>query len=80
MEENLKEVEDMLNELQSNVSYLAARRDYMACCTESRALEAIMDVLELLGYEVKESEIKTKKVGKAEYGTRKYTISLPQDS
>ena len=80
MEENLKEAEKMLNELYSNVSYLAARRDYMACCSESRALEAVIDVLELLGYEVKESEIRTKKVGKAEYGTREYTVSLPQDS
>ena len=80
MEENLKEVEDVLNELQSNVNYLALNRDYMACCSESRVLEAVIDVLELLGYEVKESEIKTKKVGEAEYGTREYTLSLPKRS
>ena len=80
MEENLRKVEERLNELQSDVNYLALNRDYMACCSESRVLEGMIEILELLGYEVKESEIKTKKVGKAEYGTREYTLSLPKRS
>lgn len=80
MEENLKEVEKVLNELNLNVNYLALQRDYMACTTESRVLEGVIEILELLGYEVKDSGVKTKKVGDIECKTREYTVSPPKRS
>lgn len=80
MEENLRKVEERLNELHLSISYLAGERAYMACTAESRVLEGMIEILELLGCEVNESEIKTKKVGDIECKTREYTVSLPKRS
>ncbi len=74
MEENLRKVEERLNELHWHVNYLALQRDYMASNAESLVLEGMIEILELLGYEVNESDIKTKKVGNTEYKTRGYTV------
>lgn len=80
MEENLRKVEERLNELRWNINYLALQRDYMACTAESRVLEGMIEILELLGCAVNESDIKTKRVGDTEYKTREYTVSLPKRS
>ena len=65
--ENLKEAENLLNNLYEREAYSNATKDYLALCGIANQIHSVEQMAEFLGYEIKFKETVKETSGKLKY-------------